>query len=186
MDAHSTTRSTTAMSSKRPHVAAENEVVRPGTVADIRQRRADEPTSKKPRRSKSRNMNELLSNARPFAELSNSARIPRQNSLADAPYEDVSPPSDRPHLLQRSAKVDTPGAVDPSSGTHDPTVRAYDAIASSARDPNATSFNGYAEYNQTNRQAELERFFLENWDNEDFIALCEDVESCWRRIALGL
>lgn len=43
----------------------------------------------------------------------------------------------------------------------------------------------YAAQNDHDRVAALDAFVVDNLENEDFIKLCEDVEGCWRRVALG-
>lgn len=53
-------------------------------------------------------------------------------------------------------------------------------------DPREVSLEEYATQSLQDRQAALDEFMVENLENPAFTKLCEDVENCWRRMALGL
>ncbi|KAI7552423.1 hypothetical protein KC331_g1896 [Hortaea werneckii] len=113
----------------------------------------------------------------PLAERSPN-KVFRVSSLVDAPHEiDDSPP--RP--------LSPPKTLYQASDPQDPS----DSAAASLRildrhDPHEVSVEEYATQSREERQAALETFMLANLENPAFAKLCEDVENCWRRIALGL
>ncbi|KAK5127694.1 hypothetical protein LTR08_004339 [Meristemomyces frigidus] len=117
-------------------------------------------------------MDELLYGRRPPEERSPN-KVPRLNSLNDAPHENVTPPT-------------SPKRIALADGSHDPTINAYTALRSSAHDSRETSLEEYATQSLQDRQTALDEFMIENLENPAFTKLCEDVENCWRRIALGL
>ena len=123
---------------------------------------------------KTSRMDELLYGRKPLAERSTNVRVPRLNSLADAPHETVSPPA----TAQRSPMRANAG--------DDHTVGAYTALRSPTRHPQEVSLQEYAGQSREDRQAALDEFMIENLENPGFTKLCEDVENCWRRIVLGL
>lgn len=163
----------------RPSVAsstkkstAEEPSGRPGTVAGVVNQHPDpeKPSTRQtsPQTTKPKSMNELLYGQKTLTERSpNSNKVPRVNSLADAPHEVVSPPVTAESSPTKTANPPVIGAL-------------------STQHPDAASLQGYAEQSPPDRQTMMEEFFASNWENEDFIALCDDVENCWRRIALGL
>lgn len=126
-----------------------------------------ENTARKPTR-----MDELLYGRKPLAERSTNTKVPRLDSLADAPHETVSPP--------------TSPAKNVAGGQHGPTTNAYASIRSQMHDSNEVSIEEYATQSLQDRQAALDEFMVQNLENPAFTKLCEDVENCWRRIALGL
>lgn len=117
-------------------------------------------------------MDELLYSRKPLSERSTNSKIARIDSLADAPHEIVSPP--------------TSPAKATASGARDPTINAYAAIRTPMHDPREVSLEEYATQSLQDRQAALDEFMVENLENPAFTKLCEDVENCWRRMALGL
>jgi hypothetical protein len=44
----------------------------------------------------------------------------------------------------------------------------------------------YASQSREDRQAVLDEFMVSKLEDPNFAVLCEDLDSCWRRIALGL
>ncbi|KAK0326505.1 hypothetical protein LTR82_002347 [Friedmanniomyces endolithicus] len=115
-------------------------------------------------------MKELLSRC-PLEERSVNARMPRTDSLADAPQETVSPPPKR-------------------AMARDPTAGAYKLAAESSITGTATgevSIGEYATQSRQEREEVLEQFMMEHLEDPAFATLCEDVENCWRlRVVLGL
>ncbi|TKA83041.1 hypothetical protein B0A55_00853 [Friedmanniomyces simplex] len=109
-------------------------------------------------------MQELLSR-RPLGDRSTNARIPRMNSLADAPHEIVSPP---PKTLT----------------ARDPTLNAYNLAMQTplprAAEAGEVSLGEYATQSRQDREAVLEAFMMEKLEDPAFATLCEDVENCWR------
>lgn len=115
-------------------------------------------------------MNNLLYGKKtPLAERSTNAKVPRVDSLADAPYEAESPPP-------------SPGKAVATVGH----ANAYAALQHSLGNRDMVSTDGYAEQSREDREAALDNFMMEQIASESFAALCEDVENCWRRIALPL
>jgi len=118
---------------------------------------------------------ELLCSHNRLPILSNNVQtIPRISSLVDMPHEITdSPPTSPPK----------------ASGTvfnDNPTNRAFSAIRAAVNDPGVVSVDEYATQSMQDRQAALEEFMIANLENPAFTKLCEDLENCWRRIALGL
>ncbi|KAK0337927.1 hypothetical protein LTR02_001679 [Friedmanniomyces endolithicus] len=115
-------------------------------------------------------MKELLSR-RPLEECSVNARMPRMDSLADAPHETVSPPPKR-------------------AAARDSTASVYKLAAESSITGTATgevSIGEYATQSRQEREEVLEQFMMEHLEDPAFATLCEDVENCWRlRVVLGL
>ncbi|KAI7162537.1 hypothetical protein KC343_g4325 [Hortaea werneckii] len=105
-------------------------------------------------------------------------KVSRVSSLVDAPHEiDDSPP--RP--------LSPPKTLYQASDPQDPSDSAAASLRVLRRhDPHEVSVEEYATQSREERQAALETFMLANLENPAFAKLCEDVENCWRRIALGL
>ncbi|KAK1053682.1 hypothetical protein LTR74_016188 [Friedmanniomyces endolithicus] len=142
-----------------------------GDTSPSKKTRVTEPTAAaviSPR--KPSGMEELLSR-RPLEERSVNARMPRTDSLADAPHETVSPPPKR-------------------AMARDPTAGAYKLAAESSITGTATgevSIGEYATQSRQEREEVLEQFMMEHLEDPAFATLCEDVENCWRlRVVLGL
>ena len=129
-------------------------------------------------------MDELLYGRKPFSEQSINTRVPRISSLIDAHYEEVTPPATAVSPTRSNAM---PGSVSPirlTENTADPTVNVHAAITSSAT--NEVSLAEWAAQSPEDRAAALDEFMIAHLDDPSFTTLCEDVENCWRRIALGL
>jgi len=122
-------------------------------------------------------MNELLYGRKALAERATNPKVPRLSSLADAPHEEVSPPPSpaKDHPLTKSVTIDSVAVV-----------RAHTAVTSPSKRQHDTSIEEYAAQDHSDRQAVLEEFMIANLENPAFTTLCEDVENCWRRMALGL
>lgn len=111
---------------------------------------------------------------RPLTERSNNAGLLRLTSNTDAPHEIESPPpsaghTSRPAMPPTTAKDDALGRVS--------------MVVQPAGD---LSLERYAAQSRSDREATLADFMIENLENPAFTTLCEDVENCWQRIALGL
>ena len=128
-----------------------------------------ELASRKPSR-----IDELLSTRKVHIERS---KMPRMDSLADAPHEIVSPPA---------TAVPSSKSPDGKGSAKDFTIKACAAIQSSSARVEGTSLEQYAGQSCEDRLAALDDFMVENLENPAFTTLCEDVENCWRRFALGL
>ncbi|KAI7313291.1 hypothetical protein KC315_g11721 [Hortaea werneckii] len=105
-------------------------------------------------------------------------KVSRVSSLVDAPHEiDDSPP--RP--------LSPPKTLYQASDPQDPSDNVAASLRALGRcDPHEVTVEEYATQSREERQAALETFMLANLENPAFAKLCEDVENCWRRIALGL
>ncbi|KAK3714077.1 hypothetical protein LTR37_008106 [Vermiconidia calcicola] len=138
------------------------------------------PTSPEPQTRKPSRMDELLARKGPLSERSTNAKVPRMNSLADAPYEVESSPgtaASPAKAAENSVVVSSASAIG-----SDYTKRPY---MSPQRDE-MSSLREYASQSREDRIAILDEFMIANIENNNFTMLCEDVENCWRRIALGL
>ena len=148
-----------------------------GTSPEVRKTGSEAPT-KEPSR-----MDELLYGKKPLMERSPNTRVPRLNSLADAPHELESPPGT---ALSPPKSQHLPSPTRTSATEKDPTIGAYAAIRSTSRHPQEASIEVYAAQSLEDRQTTLDEFMVEHLENSSFMTLCEDVENCWRKIALGL
>lgn len=170
----------TASPLKRSFNAVEDEVARPQTtMATVRtpspakqMRISERPTSPEPTARKPARMEELLYGRKPLGDRSTNSRVPRTNSLADAPHEEIGPPPSPPKSTQLANR--------------DPTVNAYAALRAQSHGPREVALEEYATQSLQDRQSALDEFMVENLENPAFTKLCEDVENCWRRMALGL
>ncbi|KAK6397837.1 hypothetical protein LTR65_005085 [Meristemomyces frigidus] len=139
----------------------------PARPTSLAQRAASpEATARKTSR-----MDELLYGRKPLSERSPN-KVQRMGSLTDAPHEIESPPTS-------PAKVT-------AGGERDLTINAYAAMRAPDRDPREVSLDEYATQSLQDRQAALDEFMIANLENPAFTKLAEDVENCWRRMALGL
>ncbi|SMR52028.1 unnamed protein product [Zymoseptoria tritici ST99CH_3D1] len=112
----------------------------------------------------------------------------RISSLIDAPHELESPAdtawTSMPAPAQRSKDSAT---LYPDGMTErDAVGEAFEALSSSYRVQESASLEEYAAQDGKTRLAALEQFMVDNLQNPSFTTLCEDMESCWQRIATGL
>lgn len=63
---------------------------------------------------------------------------------------------------------------------------ATNLTAQSTEVGDAASLADYAAQSQAERQTTLDEFMVSKLEDPNFAVLCEDLDSCWRRIALGL
>ena len=153
-----------------------------GSLQAVSSSRRASPTGTATSARKPSRMDDLLNSRKPLSERSanTSNKIPRMNSLADAPHETVSPPVSPSKTTSTTSPVRQPAAL------RDPTINAYTAcISSPSRNPDV-GLEAYASQSRADREAALDEFMVANLENAAFTQLCEDVENCWRRIALGL
>lgn len=136
-----------------------------------------EITARKPSR-----MDELLYGRQPLAERSANTKVQRIGSLTDAPHEEESPPVSPAKATAATYAAGTQEGL----GPYDPTINAYAAITSVERGSGVVALEEYATQSREDRQAALDEFMVANLENPAFTKLCEDVENCWRRMALGL
>lgn len=120
-------------------------------------------------------LGELLRIAKPLAERSaNSNKVVRMDSTADAQYELETPPGTSSSLSKTNAH------------TIDPIARASSIIQGPADCADSVALADYAAQSREDRQAVLDEFMVSKLEDPNFAVLCEDLDSCWRRIALGL
>ncbi|KAM0723437.1 hypothetical protein Q7P37_000423 [Cladosporium fusiforme] len=154
-------------------------------------------------------MGDLLRRSKPLADRSpNSNRVARLDSLADCPYELETPPgtSSGPNKLAEIASISLPrntGDVlsSPEKGDgitgslpiqqltgveNEPPSRAATAVGGPKISSDVSLLADYAAQSQEDRQAILDEFMVSKLEDPNFAVLCEDLDSCWRRIALGL
>jgi hypothetical protein len=118
---------------------------------------------------------ELLRITKPLSERSpNRNKVSRMDSTADAAYELDTPPG--------TASSPT------KTITHEVTGAAHQSD-SSATQPGAVeiaSLAAYASQSREDRQTVLDEFMISKLEDPNFAVLCEDLDTCWRKIALGL
>lgn len=154
-------------------------------------------------------LGELLRNSKPLAERSpNSNRVTRMDSTADAQYELETPPGTSSSLSKTTAhavvsssptRIDgrlatsssrpdnhaVPAVPGPSTISTDSLARASTVVQGPV-DGADTALADYASQSREDRQAVLDEFMVSKLEDPNFAVLCEDLDSCWRRIALGL
>lgn len=124
-------------------------------------------------------MNELLYGSKPLAERSSNACVQRVTSYTDAPHEIESPPATANPSVKQG---DYPGRLTTAAAEENSAERLSSALIATAN----TSLEVFAAQSQEDRDAALEQFMIDNLRNPAFATLCEDIENCWQRIALGL
>lgn len=130
-------------------------------------------------------MNNLLYGPKPLAERSNNAGMPRATSYTDAPHELESPPQSA-HQPSNPAGLPTSGSLVASSAKDNALGPVSMAVSPAEGSLTELSLEEYAAQNKSDREETLAQFMIENLENPAFTTLCEDVENCWQRIALGL
>jgi hypothetical protein len=96
------------------------------------------------------------------------------DSTADAAYELDTPPG-------TSSSLSKPNAHQP------PGVGLLsDFFATQAVVGEAASLADYASQSREDRQTVLDEFMISKLEDPNFAVLCEDLDTCWRKIALGL
>jgi hypothetical protein len=117
-------------------------------------------------------LGELLRITKPLSERSpNSNKASRMDSTADAAYELDSPPG----TSSSPSKINAQGTNHPSdSSVTQPGVVEADSLAK------------YASQSREDRQTVLDEFMISKLEDPNFAVLCEDLDTCWRKIALGL
>jgi hypothetical protein len=128
---------------------------------------------------------ELLAQARSPDQRPSTSRIPRVNSLLDAPHEVVSPPSTVQVISIPPATTSSPQPNERNEGTSEPVALPAAPIVPTP-DAEVSSLNLYAAQSHADRAAALDDFMASKLEDPSFTILCRDVENCWRRIALGL
>jgi hypothetical protein len=131
-------------------------------------------------------MSELLARKRPLLQRSANAGIPRLDSLADAPHEIVSPPGTATSPAKPSASAAASKNATQPGATENGYGRTNNTTATSMTEQERASLEVYAAQSQEDRAAAMDDFVMANLENPAFTKLCEDVENCWRRFALGL
>ncbi|GAB7329269.1 hypothetical protein MBLNU13_g01076t1 [Cladosporium sp. NU13] len=151
-------------------------------------------------------LGELLRISKPLSERSpNSNKVVRMDSTADAQYELETPPGTSSSLTKTYSHVvvsSSPKRIDghaattpsqpniyaisgPSTKAVDPLVRASSVVQGPV-DGADSALADYASQSREDRQAVLDEFMVSKLEDPNFAVLCEDLDSCWRRIALGL
>lgn len=151
-------------------------------------------------------LGELLRTSKPVTERSpNDNRVTRMDSTADAQYELETPPgtssslcntnshvvkSSSPskidgHVATSPSRPDTHTVPGPSTDSSDPLVRASSVLQGPVNGADS-ALADYASQSREDRQAVLDEFMVSKLEDPNFAVLCEDLDSCWRRIALGL
>ena len=151
-------------------------------------------------------LGELLRISKPIMERSpNNNRVTRMDSTADAQYELETPPGTSSSLCKTNShivKSSSPSKIDghvttspsrpdshtvpgPSSDSSDPLARASSVLQGPVNGADS-ALADYASQSREDRHAVLDEFMVSKLEDPNFAVLCEDLDSCWRRIALGL
>jgi hypothetical protein len=151
-------------------------------------------------------LGELLRINNPLAERSpNSNKVTRMDSNADAPYELETPPGTasspvktNSHTVTSSPnRTDGRNVASPNkSDSHTrpvspvrptgPLARPSSAIGAPTESGESAALADYASQSREDRQTVMDEFMVSRLEDPNFAVLCEDLDSCWRRIALGL
>jgi len=126
-------------------------------------------------------MDQLLARKRSKADTTMNTRAPRLNSLADAPHEVVSPPGTAVQSPVRREHLSSDDAL-----RRDSPVGHILARPASTTNDEVSGLGQYAAQSNEDRAAALEEFMVSNLESNSFTTLCQDIENCWQRIALGL
>ena len=133
-------------------------------------------------------LGELLRIVKPLSERSpNSNKVSRTDSTADAAYELDTPPGTSSSPAKRISGYSTSDVTMPNSPLR--RVGVEDSTSSStagAGTVEAASLASYAAQSREDRQTVLDEFMVSKLEDPNFAVLCEDLDTCWRRIALGL
>lgn len=152
-------------------------------------------------------LGDLLRATKQSAERSASInKVHRSDSTADAEYELETPPGTsssptKPHAqmtYSSPSRTAAAGMVTPVNKPVSPQrpvspIRSTNAETSAnsvlggpSHAADAASLADYASQSQEDRQTVLDEFMVSKLADSNFAVLCEDLDSCWRRIALGL
>jgi hypothetical protein len=151
-------------------------------------------------------LGELLRINNPLAERSpNSNKVTRMDSNADAPYELETPPGTASSPVKTSShtvtyspsRTDGRNVASPNkSDSHTrpvspvrptgPLARAPSTIGAPTDSGESAALADYASQSREDRQTVMDEFMVSKLEDPKFAVLCEDLDSCWRRIALGL
>jgi hypothetical protein len=139
-------------------------------------------------------LGELLRINNPLAERSpNGNKVTRMNSNADAPYELETPPGTASSPVKTSSHTVTssPSRTDgrmpvPPARPAGLLANASSVVATPAERGEPDALADYASQSREDRQIVMDEFMVSKLEDPNFAVLCEDLDSCWRRIALGL
>jgi hypothetical protein len=151
-------------------------------------------------------LGELIRINNPLAERSpNSNKVTRMDSNADAPYELETPPGTASSPVKTSSHtvtsspsrtdgriVASPDKSDSHTRPVSPTrptgllARASSGVGAPTDSGESTALAEYASQSREDRQTVMDEFMVSKLEDPNFAILCEDLDSCWRRIALGL
>lgn len=131
-------------------------------------------------------MDELLYGKRTLSMRKDHTAIPRVGSITDAPHEIESPPGSAVLRVQDTVPGHKLSASTSANAGDQSLNRAYTAVSALADPNNEASLEEYEALSLEDRKAVLDKFMMDMLENPAFTTLCEDVENCWRRIALGL
>lgn len=108
-----------------------------------------------------------------------SSDLPLPGSTSGSPQRTSSP------FVQDVQTTALPGSISGSpQRTSSPFVQHVQMAA--LPDPaGAEQLKRYAEQNDETRMDALNRFIIDHIDDDNFMKLCQDVEACWRRTAMG-
>jgi hypothetical protein len=151
-------------------------------------------------------LGELLRINNPLTERSpNSNKVTRMNSNLDAPYELETPPGTASSPVKTSSYTATSSpsrtdgrAVASPNKSHSHTrpvsparptgflTRESFVVGAPTNSGESAALADYASQSREDRQTVMDEFMVSKLEDPNFAVLCEDLDSCWRRIALGL
>lgn len=133
-------------------------------------------------------LGELLRRSKPLTDRSaNSNKAGRLDSLADAEYELETPSGTSAGPDKLGEKTAGTSHVQQNRGIENEPVSTAGIAATGINDGvDTNALAGYASRSREDRQAALDEFMISKLSDPNFAVLCEDLDNCWRRIALGL
>lgn len=154
----------------RPYTSASTSAPSQETPRPL-QRLASTDTSRRPS-----DLGELIRSRNPLGERSPNAKlVSRVDSTADAQFELDTPPDTSSAVRKPATNSEKP-----------PSVKAHSVNEKPNDWSDKASLAEYASQSREDRQTLLDEFMVSKLEDADFATLCEDLDSCWRRIALGL
>ena len=138
-------------------------------------------------------LGELLRIPKPLSERSpNGSKVSRMDSTADAAYELDTPPGTSSSPAGRvggrmASSIPRSGPTMPDSllqhvGVGDSTPNSTAGVGA----VEAALLASYASQSREDRQTVLDEFMVSKLEDPNFAVLCEDLDACWRKLALGL
>ena len=117
--------------------------------------------------------------------LSDQQRPPTTNSSIPS-HPCSGPTSDTLHSSSTMDSFIMPSIAKTGGAPKCSTTKAQQHISSTAKDQSCYGLAQFADLSREDRMNEIESRIVEVIQDDNFIAFCEDVSQCWRRIGLGV